>query len=359
MSSYQELSLDSKIKFLSNIQQMRGIAIIFIVAVHCITTFPWQNNFERDIWFTFFMYGTGLFIFISGYLFQHIFRDRFNYKKFLISKLKFVILPYLIFSIPSIIQKLYFESFPFYFPKYWDINVFTKILYMILTGKHFGPFWFIPVMIIIYLLSQALRLLQLSKMSGKLIFSLILFIGIFSFDFGHKFNPFISLIFALPIYVFGIALRQWEDLYGNFSNRIIIFFCAIYILITVLELNKIIIIDFSYGYENINRHGLKMINFTKIKVCVLCIIFLHLLKFTSPPIELILNKIAKFSFGVFFVHLFLIRSIETITRVYKPSFNLNSLSYFMLFTMAISSSFLIIKLIKTIFGGRSRYVIGS
>lgn len=69
-------------KFLNSINHFRGIAIIFIVMAHCYRPAGWQiETFADKAWFNLMMNGTVFFVFISGFLFHHVFYNRWDYKK--------------------------------------------------------------------------------------------------------------------------------------------------------------------------------------------------------------------------------------------------------------------------------------
>ncbi|MGS0727939.1 acyltransferase family protein, partial [Shewanella sp. 0m-11] len=60
--------------FLNSINHFRGIAIIFIVMAHCYRPAGWQiETFADKAWFNLMMNGTVFFVFISGFLFHHVF----------------------------------------------------------------------------------------------------------------------------------------------------------------------------------------------------------------------------------------------------------------------------------------------
>src|SRR5690606_5585731 len=95
--------------FLNYIHYLRGLAILLIVGIHCRISFPWEHKIEARIFESLLDNSTIIFIFISGFLFQHLFVNNFNFRKYLVKKLKFVILPYLLVSILPILDKLYLE----------------------------------------------------------------------------------------------------------------------------------------------------------------------------------------------------------------------------------------------------------
>ncbi len=84
---------DSKRKsqFLPYIHNFRGIAILYIVAFHCLSSFGWGDNIlEKRICNSLVVYGTVLFVFIAGFLFQHLnanhHHNDFNFKVYLKKK---------------------------------------------------------------------------------------------------------------------------------------------------------------------------------------------------------------------------------------------------------------------------------
>ncbi len=90
-------------KFLNYIHNFRGVAILYIVIVHCISAFNWDHaRFAEALLRIFLTYGTVCFVFIAGYLFQHL-AEQYEFQKYITKKLLYVGLPYFIWSIPAII----------------------------------------------------------------------------------------------------------------------------------------------------------------------------------------------------------------------------------------------------------------
>ncbi len=59
--------------FLPYLHNFRGIAILYIVAFHCWSSFGWgSHDLEKQVWNSLIVYGTVLFVFIAGFLFQHL-----------------------------------------------------------------------------------------------------------------------------------------------------------------------------------------------------------------------------------------------------------------------------------------------
>ena len=80
-------------EFLPHVHRLRAIAILSIVTVHCIGAFRWHDHplsaaFLREV----FDNSSVLFMFVAGFLFQHLSRG-YTYEKYLRKKASHVLLP--------------------------------------------------------------------------------------------------------------------------------------------------------------------------------------------------------------------------------------------------------------------------
>ena len=96
-----------------------------------------------------------LFVFIAGYLFQHL-SNRFDIKKYYLSKLQNVVIPYLIISIPAILFYITVEQKNTVWPSFYAEPAWLQMIYFYITGLHLSPMWFIPMIIMFYLLAPVL-----------------------------------------------------------------------------------------------------------------------------------------------------------------------------------------------------------
>lgn len=85
--------------YINSVNYFRGISILFIVAGQCFSLVGWHiNTYLEKIFVNLIFGGSVLFVFISGFLFHHIFYKDFSYRIFMINKVKNVLTPYLILS---------------------------------------------------------------------------------------------------------------------------------------------------------------------------------------------------------------------------------------------------------------------
>ena len=143
--------------FLNYINAFRAIAIFFVIALHSIHIFDWQNSAPTEKFiYTFFSNGSIFFVFVSGYLFQHL-SGKFETKKFYLLKIKNILLPYLIISIPAIYSFISTENTVTHLPNFNENPVWQQIFYAYLYGLHAPHFWFIPMMLLFFLIAPLLN----------------------------------------------------------------------------------------------------------------------------------------------------------------------------------------------------------
>lgn len=348
-------------RYLPYINHLRGLAIVLIVAFHCKTSFDWgTNHYQEKFWFSLIVYGTIVFVFISGFLFQHIHQKQFHFKSYFIKKLKYVLLPYIIVSIPAIINKLYFDvPEPWQSEYYKSLSPFLKAVYLLATGKHLGPFWFIPMITIVYLISPLLIYLDRNKYFYSYLFPIIFLAGLFVHDFGHNTSVLGSFIYFLPVYILGMWASKNEYRIVNLSWAQLSPLIVIYIIIFAMELMDVLAIGKTYGFAEDVRANAYLFNFGKLKMIILCIILMNLLfRLGAKRIQL-LELLAQYSFGVFFIHLYILRILEKLVKASLPDLTFNSI-YFIAYILVVTGlSMLIIYLTKLALGNKSRYLLGS
>lgn len=142
--------------FLGYIHYFRALAIFFIVAGHSIDAFTWHSKDIERIIRIIFSNGSVLFVFIAGYLFQHLL-PKFTPYKYYKSKITNVIVPYILISIPAIIAFTAFVERQTVWEGFYDNTIFMQVGLFYLTGKHLAPLWFIPMISLFYVIAPLLE----------------------------------------------------------------------------------------------------------------------------------------------------------------------------------------------------------
>lgn len=354
-----QLESPSKPLFLNYIHYLRGLAILLIVGIHCRISFPWEDKIQARIFESLLDNSTIIFIFISGFLFQHLFVQRFNFKKYLQKKAKFVVLPYLLISILPILDKLYLEDHLVWLPLFLeDKPAIYKVLYMLVSGKHFGPFWFIPMIILFYLIGPLLVKMDNPKFY-KYCFPLIFIAGLFTYEFGYYSSIIDSFIFFFPIYLFGMFASHYKEEIIKHGSIITIIVLLLYCTITLLEVFGVLEIHKLVGFEIKDPHPYFIFNLSKLKISALCLALINVFYWIRHKPMPFFKILGEYSFGIYFIHLYIIIAFQKTLSYLAFEFKMNSVT-FLIYTFGVSIiCSAIIWIIKSVLNNKSRYVIGS
>lgn len=302
-------------EFLASLNYFRGIAILIIVAGHCFKLIDWQpNGLLGEALFNLFVGGTALFVFISGFLFHHIYHENFKYKKFLRSKLNNVITPYLFMSIIPISLAIFrkggsseFKSFFFTEGNGVWIDYIRPTFLYILTGKAILAYWYIPFAMIIFLLSPIFipYINSNSICRGLILFSSLLIPITIHRPVGN-FLVLQSVFYFSPVYLLGIQSSIHRNfIYRHLKNKEIL-------LLTMAVVLAIFQSTYLNTVGNFQKPAfiLTIPDVMIIQKCLLCLFFMVLLhRFEAVNIP-VLNKTASASFAIFFLHALIIEGLR-------------------------------------------------
>lgn len=329
--------------FLLYINRFRGIAILFVVFSHCIRLIDWNNKDIEMFFSSFFVEGTTLFVFISGYLFEHL-KYKFEIKKYFTAKVKNVILPYLIVSIPAIFVYLIGLKTEHSWILTDDFNAYPnglKILIFYITGAHLGPLWYIPMASLLFLVSPIL--LKINKKGYMLPFLFItLFLAYYYPKPLNNSNNIQAFLHYLFIYVLGMFCSNKKETLNIILTRRKIF----------VFMSTVLIFLFILSFKEIN-HGL----FTQKTVFSFWLISFFLFYEKSNRQFEYLDVLAKYSFGIFFIHGYFISSILLVFKKFniQPS---HPMLFIFLSSLILLFCCCFIWLAKRILGKFSRFIVG-
>ena len=346
-------------KFLSYIHNLRGLAILFVVGVHA-------HGFDRDTSRVFNSIfdpsegnGTVLFLFIGGFLFQHLTHHHFDYKKYIEQKFKVIILPYLIISIPLIILRIYagFESLAL--PEgFHDRSVTHQIIYYLLTGTHMPPFWFIAAIIFIYLTAPLLHAIDTSRFY-KFGLPLVLLLYFFTYRPLHNANPFLAYLHFAPVYILGMWASKYKDRFIANQNVVLWTAIAIYATITILDVSRLMTFSRALRFEDVLYGGVIAFNVYALKavaLCFMCLMIMYKLRNREMPV---LELLGNYSFGIFFVHYAFISISGKIIELSGVHVHFSFPIFIISFLFILLASTITVYFVKRISGKYSRYFIGS
>ncbi|MDD9175000.1 acyltransferase [Aliivibrio sp. S2TY2] len=339
-----------KKNFLKNMNYLRGFAILNIMIVHIWyipeltvpdgSIYPEIINGIRAVLFH---DSTIYFVFISGFFLRYLSHKLTPYQYYL-SKFKSILLPYVFFS--TLVYILYAVIGK------GDLSS-IEYLKLIIMGKAQVPYWYIPFITIVFIISPLL--LTLRNETLKKILPILLFLPLL----GTRTGTNISLgqyVFFVPIYIFGmIAASNYDSFIKWVEKNIYLLFLATFISTILIILSKTI--DFKFIFFNFyeSSHYIQ-------KMALLCIMVLGFKKIEHLNIK-VLNLFAKYSFSLFFTHtivnLVLLKISSDGLYILFHTSKLLIIPISIIYTLiSIFLSLLFCIIAKKILGRYSRYIIG-
>lgn len=339
-----------KTKMLNYINVFRGLAILLIVAGHSMQ-FGEAGSITQKITVEVFAGGTALFIFISGFLFQHL-SGKYEFKNYLSKKWTNVILPYLWTAIPGIL-------FCFLFPiKYGNsfegLNPFLQIPMMLSVGRvHNTPAWFIPMIVLFFFSSWLLLKLEKKGWLYKvmpIMFLITIFLPRVDVDYNStlgltysaKYFAYLKYVFMgyvhfFSMYVFGMYCSANKNIIDKFWNWRWFF---IILMIGCACLNV---------YSGINAG---FTNGTISKIFLTIIVLAYLKHYdewliSHEKLNKALDVVAKYSFGIFFIHWYvfflynLVFNLSNVMPIVENSLFTFILVFIRFFTVSFGSLFVL------------------
>ncbi|QJB31041.1 acyltransferase [Chitinophaga oryzae] len=331
-------------KFIGYVHNFRGIAMMYIVAAHVLVQWP-EHSTVHKILVLLFQNSTIFFMFISGFLFQHL-GHKFEYRDYLKRKFQYVICPYLVLSVPLILYRVYSADVPGFttdeHPDFLSWPRWEQAGYYLLHGAHLQQLWFIPVITLYYLISPLL--LQIDK-HPRLYYLLIPLMAIsLIWQRSVLSDTLVMAVHFLSVYVAGMFT-------GRYRDKVLAFADSHRTLITLLPFVFMVITYFSPAWLYDRADFLQKILF--------CIFFLYWLYRFDTRVPQWIGTIAVLSFGIYYIHYFFVLFLRGVSlKLYHQEIPGNLLTWTLSYVFIMVASVVTLKVIKRILGKYSRYIVG-
>ena len=326
------------------INHMRGLAIVPIVAGHCYNALNWQPGSMGAHLTALWADLNILFIFISGFLFQHLL-GRFVYKAYLKAKLRNVIMPYLVMSVPAL--ALYASGLKVH-PHFGDLiaslPATERLGLLLLTGAQMGPYWFIPMMAVFYLIAPLLAAIDRRPWWYLSLAPLFLLSITLVPRPLYDLQPLQSALHYLPIYMLGMFVSHYH------SRIVPLLAQGWFVMAPIAVLLAALIVAADYAGIVFDR--LPIATF-------LCLTLLSLLaRFTRHRIAS-MDVLARYSFGIFFVHAYFVAGVRVVFERWPALAQGSQWRFLLVLAIVLSLTMATVWLVRRLFPGRSRMLIGS
>lgn len=334
------------------INNLRGIAILMIVFTHAIWTMP-QVGHVGEFLDYYIGSGTIFFMFIAGYLFATQ-SDNFNFKSYFLNKIAYVVLPYLIVSLPAaLLYVLKFKTYHAWIPMDWYLSLdpISRYLFITVRGAMLGPLWFIPMVILFYVTSPIFLLIKRTHAIIPIFIVTLAFAWYIDRPEGNS-NTFQSYLFFFPVYLFGIIAYKY--------NRAIMKLLPYALPISIGYMLFFALLYFA-AFTPTSRPS------SSDELVLYIPLVLSLLLLASKYMNyrvLFLDMCARLSFFIFFIHGYfsgffrvILRRIATDLSIDNPVLETGTIlmTGFAILLLSLTA-FVVLKLLT---GSRSRYLIGA
>ena len=343
---------------LTSIEHMRVIAILMIVVGHAAHFAPtnatdYLPSFLKNL----VQGGTAYFVFVSGYMFHHVFHGRYQYRTFMADKFRTVAAPYLIISIPLIIwfsirQPLLADRLfgdPMLGSPFGEVETGLKYL---ATGAVLPAFWYVPFIMLMFALSPLFRgFINLSSGAQTALIILFSLIAILIHRPPENLNVLHSVIYFTPVYLVGIFTSLNRDAFLRWVRG-----KEAHLLIAGLTIAGLQTYTGHTGNYHKAMFDYGGADLKLLQKLLLSLAFFAILERVSDLRSNTLTMISNTSFAIFFLHVIVLivlakLGITTLT-------NSAWLNVCLMSAIAVALSVGCAVLVKKIFGAKSRMLIG-
>lgn len=335
--------------FLRSIHYFRGLAILSVAALHLWTippTFgtPMEQRVTELIRQVGFHGSTMYFLFLAGFLFKHL-AGTFEWKSFFRKKFFQLMLPYGVVTTLWLALKQLIKGDPL---QHW----FEDWAVALVTGNALTPLWFVPLIVLLYLLSPALLLLgrhQLAWLTGTACLLPLL---------GCRTGTELSLgqfLYFAPLYLLGYWVHRENELCRRLVSR----HTALLLTVTILATLGLLLLQaqpLRYGWFNLTESL-----FYLQKVSLTLLAWRALQAWELKHIAW-LDLVAEHSFPIFFLHCILGNfhfSVLFFSLVSPTIPGAASLLAGVFVALAVGLSLLTSVSLRALLGKRSRYIVGA
>ena len=292
--------------FLRYIHSLRALAILSVVAAHCISLFDWGRiGWPYQLVVSVIPNCTVFFVFISGFLFQHQ-SHKFEYRRYLKSRFLNVVLPYVIVSLPMLAAQAVNQrgAFDPTCIHHWP-TLAQNVAWSLLTGHHILiPFWFIPMLAVFYLLAPVLHWID---RDGRLYYLLPLLLAVTVCvhrpnDLDHILH---SCAYFLPFYLYGMWFSRHRDRVLAWHDRwlpvLLTGVAGLVWLEVVLQGAGYVKSAAMFSTEN------GVVDTNALQKLLLCGVLLVILERLGEGLHRKLRPLGDASFGIYFLHMYFIK----------------------------------------------------
>lgn len=346
--------MEEKRPFLRHVHYFRAFAIINVVLVHA-WMFPEsaRGGAAHDIvdMVREFLFhdSTIYFMYISGFLFAYL-AARLDPLRYYKNKVFNVLLPYLFISVLTLFGESVYKGALFSASAGLD-EAFVGGVRAVLSGTAQAPFWYIPFVSLIFIISPLL--LKMPLLQNKYFMITVSLLPLFGTRTSTDISPG-QYVYFLPVYLQGMYVALNYDRFLAVAERRKGWVAGAALCSSLLVL-WLHVHPLSYGMFNLSE---AVFYIQKLSLGALVLLLLRKYEHREAPL---FDQIAKYSFSIYFVHtlVWLVFSASGLHAVFGESVPLVFVGSLGCALAVLFVSLLLAMGLKRLFGRYSRFFIGA
>jgi fucose 4-O-acetylase-like acetyltransferase len=353
------------------IEYLRGLAIVLIVCGHTYAL-AWGDFVDEDprtkvSWLNvvpaIITGGTAYFVFISGFLYRHVFFGRVSYGDFLRRKALVVGLPYLVLAMPLALAAMSLGAFTMTAAKgggTYDRSTFLDFLVLVSTGRMIAAYWYIPFIFVGFLASPLFdRFIGQPRRWRAAVLAASIGLALWVARPAGNLSPVHSVLYFANLYLFGIVFCEHREAIMRFLARPVVI-AALFVMLFAIAATQAMVLQSPGNLERLPTDGWGPVGFDLMLVqkYVGILAFCAALSRWGDMLAGPLTFLADHSFGLFFTHgvaiaILMRMPVRDSLHVGEPMADLAICSLFV-FTLSMA----MVMVVRRMTGTYSRYVIG-
>lgn len=335
-----------------SISIFRAIAIAMVVFSHApfVGTLTINTLPERVVW-NVLSGATTMFVFISGFLFSHVFLKRFDFGVFMRKKIKNLVVPYVLLSFVAlalgctILKVEQFEG---------DFAAISLSVYMLLTGSATLAYWYIPFVLTLFAMAPLhARFAELQVRTQLIIVGVLFVIALLIHRPLWNVGPVQNLLYYTPTYLLGMMCSQHRNALAPHLSRWT--WPLLVSALGVAVVQALLGDAGNYGKPMFAWGGLDLMLLQKVLLCLFMLGFLR--RFESKRSKTV-DLLSETSFAIFFLHPIVIELFVSSPDAAPLLMEESWIQFAVLSTICLFGCAALAWAARRAFGAQSRFVTG-
>lgn len=333
----------------------RAFAILCVIIGHCYG--DWSRDTVGEIVLADLLTGgSALFVFVSGFFFQHLFNRDFDFRGFLRKKAQNVLVPYLILMTAYLALMLAVNgaiSFPVALGIGPASDSAMAVVLNVVTGARLTAYWYIPFIMVVFLASPLFR--ALARQDDRIVAAAVLLglLGAMYFERPmQNLNPLHSFLYFAPFYLGGILYAKQAAAVNGWIDRNL---WALVLLLLTLLLHMANTGQIGNLLKSSPFAPVEHLDIMVPQKTLLILVLIGLTRWLARYEIASLTFLAHISFPLFFIHPWALLLQDKLIGAYFSGFP----GFLARTVFVIALSILTISALKTFLGARSRLLIGG